>query len=60
MAIQAPDPDFGQNKCPDCDAIMKPVQLTTQQGRSVNYLECPKCGRKIKEPGPSSPSRPGR
>jgi ribosomal protein S27E len=50
MAIQAPDPDFGQIKCPNCDIIMKPVSLPKKKDRTAKVLECPKCGRKITEP----------
>jgi ribosomal protein S27E len=50
MAIQAPEPDFGQTKCPDCDVLMKPVTLTKEGDEASKLLECPKCGRKLKEP----------
>ncbi len=50
MSIQAPDPDFGQTKCPDCDIIMKPVTLTKEEDQTVKLLECTKCGRRLKEP----------
>jgi len=46
MAIQAPEPDFGQIKCPDCDTLMKPVTLTKEEDPAAKLLECPKCGRK--------------
>ncbi len=50
MFIQAPDPDFGQTKCPDCDIIMKPVTPTKEKDQTVMLLECPKCGRRLEEP----------
>ena len=50
MAIQGPDPDFGQTKCPDCDVVLKPGSLPKETGRTVGILECPRCGRRIKEP----------
>jgi ribosomal protein S27E len=50
MAIQAPEPDFGQTKCPDCDVVMKPVSLPKEKDRAVKVLACPKCGRRITEP----------
>jgi Zn-finger nucleic acid-binding protein len=51
MAIQAPEPDFGQIKCPDCDVVMKPVSLPKETDRTVRLLECPKCERTIKTDG---------
>ena len=51
MAIQTePRPDFGQVKCPDCDALMKPVTLPKSDSdeRPV-AIECPKCGRRIEK-----------
>lgn len=52
MAIQAPPkPDFGQVKCPDCDAVMKPVTLPKSDSDSTPVaLECPKCGRRMEAP----------
>jgi ribosomal protein S27E len=50
MAIQTPEPDFGQIKCPDCEVVMKPVSLPKETDRTVRLLECPKCRRTIKEP----------
>jgi ribosomal protein S27E len=50
MSIQAPEPDFGQTKCPDCDILMKPVTLTKEEDQTVKLLECTKCGRRLKEP----------
>ena len=50
MSISAPEPDFGQTKCPDCDIIMKPVILTKEKDQTLKLLECPKCERKLKEP----------
>ena len=42
MAGQEPKPDFGQSKCPDCDAVMKPVsaaQGERRDGRSARVPE---------------------
>jgi ribosomal protein S27E len=53
MAIQAPVPDFGAVKCPDCDTIMKPVTLTEEGEeleQAAKLLECPKCGRRLTQP----------
>lgn len=44
---QAPPPDFGQTKCPDCDVIMKPVTLGKDKDQAVKMLECPKCRRQL-------------
>jgi ribosomal protein S27E len=51
MAIQAtPRPDFGQIKCPDCDALMKPVSLPKSDSDGTPLaLECPKCGRRVEK-----------
>ena len=50
MAIQAPVPDFGAVKCPDCDALMKPVSLPKSDSDETPIaLECPKCGRKVEK-----------
>src|SRR3989442_8550161 len=38
----APRPDFGQAKCPDCDAIMKPVTLGPEKDQPGKVLGCPK------------------
>jgi DNA-directed RNA polymerase subunit RPC12/RpoP len=49
MSIQAPVPDFGAIKCPDCDTIMKPVTLSEEGEleQAARLLECPKCGRRL-------------
>jgi uncharacterized protein (UPF0212 family) len=47
MAGQGPEPDFGQNKCPDCDTLMKPVSLPKGKSTTGKELECPKCGRRL-------------
>jgi len=51
MSIQAtPRPDFGQVKCPDCDAVMKPVTLSkSDTDEKPISLECPKCGRRVEK-----------
>jgi ribosomal protein S27E len=48
MALQTPQPDFTQVKCPDCGTIMRPVTLPKADGTLA--LECPKCGRRVEEP----------
>jgi DNA-directed RNA polymerase subunit RPC12/RpoP len=50
MAIQVPEPDFGEVKCPDCETIMKPVTLTKEQDQTTKLLECPKCRRRVEQP----------
>ena len=47
MATQALKPDFGQIKCPDCDTVMKPVNLPGKGNGASRVLECPKCGRRV-------------
>jgi len=51
MSIQTePRPDFGQVKCPDCDAVMKPVTLPKSDSDDTPIaFECPKCGRRIEK-----------
>ena len=52
---QAPKPDFGQTKCPDCDTIMKPVVLSQEKDQAVKVLGCPKCGRRLQIANPAKP-----
>jgi len=47
MAGKAPKSDFGQIKCPDCDAVMKPVTLAKRKDDTAQELECPKCGHRL-------------
>jgi len=51
MALQTPEPDFGQVKCPDCETIMRPVTMpTAAKDGTLIALECPKCGRRVEKP----------
>jgi uncharacterized paraquat-inducible protein A len=52
---QAPRPDFGQIKCPDCDTIMKPVTLDQEEDQVVKVLGCPKCGRRLQTGNAAKP-----
>jgi len=47
MAGQAPKPDFGQIKCPDCDAVMKPVTPAKRKDDTAQELECPEGAHRL-------------
>ena len=48
-------PEFGENKCPDCGAIMKPVSLGDPHDPSASVFECPRCKLRL-DTAPGKPS----